>query len=170
MGLLTVQKDGYENPFSVRHHWIFAGLLRGFEQSIGFAKEPLLPDNQCPVYLCHTVLRQVLLCHLHSEVRDLDVHLWHLHLLSCRGLHLHHNSCCNYSFNLCEWRSSLSINNKYMLHKWSDLSELFWHFLLYLRKLARFAATTGPGPPLALLLIVFKVKNCSNIKLKFSDK
>merc|ERR1712142_802409 len=60
------------------------------------------------------------------------------------------STCCNYSFNLCEWRSSLSINNKYMLHKWSDLSELFWHFLLYLRKLARFAATTGPGPPLAL--------------------
>ena len=36
--LLTVQKDGYENPFSVRHHWIFTGLLRGFEQSFGSAK------------------------------------------------------------------------------------------------------------------------------------
>merc|ERR1711915_177359 len=132
MGLLTVQKDGYENPFSVHHHWIFAGLLRGFEQSVGSAKELVLPDNQCPVYLCHPVLGQVLLCHLHREVRDLDVHLWHLHLLSCCGLHLHHNSCpgynsssscnhsscCNYcSFhNLCECRISL--------YHWSDL--LLW--------------------------------------------
>ena len=36
--LITVQKDGFENCFSVHYHWIFSGLLCGFGQIIGSAK------------------------------------------------------------------------------------------------------------------------------------
>ena len=100
----------------------------------------VLPDNKCPDNLRHPMFRQVLLRHLHCEVRYLDVHLRHLHLLCGGSLYMYNNCCpnnrssCNNSCSsnnsssnfLYQFRSSLCRHHGHLLYFRTNLSNIYW--------------------------------------------